>query len=97
MQIKEEVILEDIKSLLAQVYPDVEITMDTFLEIGNGSCLDMSSLEIVEFIVLLEQKYDIIIDFEDRYYTVGDAVRGVIGYLTEKEGRESEERCESRL
>lgn len=84
MQINKETILNDIKSMFSQSHPDIEITMDTYLEIGEGHCLDMSSLEIVEFIVALEQKYSIIIDIEDRYYTVGDAVNGVVGYLKEK-------------
>ena len=84
MQSNERVILDDIKEMLSSEYPIVEITMETFLEFGEGSYLDMSSIEIVEFIVALEEKYDIIIDFEDRYYTIGDVVRGVISYMEEK-------------
>lgn len=95
MQINEENILIDVREMLSKSYPTVEITMDTYLEFGEGSYLDMSSIEIVEFIVVLEEKYDIIIDIEDRYYTVGDAVRGVVSYLREKVSEVSEGSCES--
>ncbi len=84
MQIKEENILNDVREMLSQEYPTIFITMDTYLEVGNHSYLNMSSIEIVHFIVALEEKYDIIIDLEDRYYTIGDAVRGVVSYLKEK-------------
>lgn len=97
MKINEEIILNDIRKMLSQIYPKVEITMDTYLEFGDGSHLDMSSIEIVEFIIVLEKKYDIIIDLEDRYYTIGDAVRGVVAYLKEKAENESEEKCESKI
>lgn len=95
MQINEETILSDVKEMLSQTYPTVEITMDTFLEFGEGSYLDMSSIEIVQFIVVLEEKYDIIIDIEERYYTVGDIVRGIASYLREKVSEASEGPCES--
>lgn len=93
----EKVILSEIKEMLIKDYPDTEIDMDTYLEYGEGTYLDMSSLEIVEFIVDLEEKYDIIIDIDDRYYTIGDAVRGVIGYLEEKATTDTEEKCESEV
>lgn len=76
----EESVLRDIQELLSETYPNISITMDTYLEFGEGSSLDMSSIEIVEFIVKLEEKYGIIIGIEDRYYTIGDAVRGVVSY-----------------
>lgn len=94
MQIDESKILDDIKKMLSQSYPSVEISMETFLEYGEESSLNMSSLEIVEFIVYLESKYDIIIDFNDRYYTVGDTVRAVMTYLNEKDGDKKESNCE---
>ena len=43
------------------------------------------------------EKYDIIIDIDDRYYTIGDAVRGVVGYLEEKEISDTEEKRESEV
>lgn len=97
MQFNEEIILNDIKEMLSQEYSTVEITMDTYLEFGEGSYLDMSSIEIVEFIVILEEKYDIIIDFEDRYYTIGDVVRGVVSYLKKKANPEMEKKSESEV
>lgn len=90
MNIMEEDILNDIREMLSESYPDVEISMETLLEYGQVSCLDMTSLEIVQFIVDLEEKYDIIIDIDDRYYTIGDAVRGIIGYLNENGKYETE-------
>ncbi len=97
MLISEEGILQDICEMLSQDYPTTDITMQTYLEFGEGSSLDMSSIEIVEFIVDLEERYDIIIDIEDRYYTVGDAVRGVVSYLREKAEDTLEDMCESEL
>ena len=97
MQFNEEIILNDIKEMLSQEYQTVEITMDTYLEFGEGSYLDMSSIEIVEFIVILEEKYDIIIDFEERYYTIGDVVRGVVSYLKKKANPEMEKKSESEV
>lgn len=78
-------ILDDIREILSASHPSVNISMGTYLEYSDGSHLDMSSLEIIEFIVALETKYDIIIDFEDRYYTIGDVVSAVAAYLENKE------------
>ena len=91
----ENEVLADIKEMLLRSHPNAEITMDTYLEFGQGNYLDMSSIDIVQFIVDLEEKFDIIIDVEDRYYTVGDAVRGVVAYLLEKEVEKLEESREA--
>ena len=96
-RIMEDKILNDIKEMLSDGHPDVEISMETLLEYGSESCLDMTSIEIVQFILDLEEKYDIIIDIDDRYYTIGDAVRGVVGYLEEKEISDTEEKRESEV
>ena len=93
----EEMVFDEICGMLYQTYPDNDISMETWLEFGEGTYLDMSSIEIVQFIIDLEEKYSIIIDIEDRYYTVGDAVRGVVSYLREKAEDMSEEACESEL
>lgn len=84
----ESIILSEIRDMLFDEYPNIEITMETNLEFGDGPSLDMTSLDIVRFIIDLENKYDIIIDVEDRYYTIGDVVRGVSGYIDEKIDRE---------
>jgi len=97
MKITEENVLDGIREMLSETYPTVEITMDTYLEFGDSNYLDMTSIEMVQFIVDLEEKYNIIIDIEDRYYTVGDAVRGVVTYLLEKEEDTQEGTCESEL
>lgn len=91
MEISEENVLNDIREMLSDAYPTIKITMDTYLEFGDKSYLDMASIEIAQFIVDLEEKFDIIIDIEDRYYTIGDAVRAVVSYLREKEENISEE------
>ena len=97
MKFTEENVLDGIREMLSETYPTVEITMETYLEFGDGSYLDMTSIEIVQFIVDLEEKYNIIIDIEDRYYTVGDAVRGVVSYLHEKSEDTREDTCGSEL
>ncbi len=97
----EEMVFKEICEMLYQTYPDSDISMETWLEFGEGTYLDMSSIEIVQFIIDLEEKYSIIIDIEDRYYSVGDTVRGVVSYLREKGediSKETlEETCESEL
>lgn len=97
MRISEENILRDIRKMLSDKYPTVDISMETYLEFGNASYLDMSSIDIVEFIITLEEKYNIIIDIDDRYYTIGDVVHGVLSYLSEAVESELEEKCESKL
>ena len=89
--ITQEIIFEKIKNILSVSYPSANITMDTYLEINEGSYLDMSSLELVQFIIELEETFNIIIDLDDRFYTIGDAVRGVIKYLEEKNEENSDE------
>ena len=97
MNFSEEQILNDIKEMLSKSYSEVEISMDTYLEYGNGPFLDMTSIEIVQFILDLEKRYNIIIDIDDRYYTIGDAVRGVIGCLEENAIYEAEGKRESEI
>ncbi len=97
MQSAEETILNDIREMLSQTYPNVEITMGTYLEFGEGSYLDMSSIEIVQFIIDLEEKYGIIVDIDDRYYTIGDTVKGVVSYLRKKSSETKEVAGESEL
>ena len=83
--------------MLTEAYPNIEITMDTYLEYGTGCFLDMSSIEIVQFILNLEKKFNIIIDLDERYYTIGDAVKSVYGYINEEETVMSGEKCESKI
>ena len=80
----ENVLLEEIQEMLAEKYPREKITMKTYLEYGDDLSLDMSSLDIIQFIIDLEKRYDIIIDIDDRFYTIGDVVRGIKSYLNEK-------------
>lgn len=92
MQFEEERVFNDIKEMLTPIYPNIDITMETFLEYGTGTYLDMSSIEIVQFIIDIEQKYNIIIDYEDRYYTIGDTVHGILSCLANMEQATSEEK-----
>ena len=84
MNVTENNVLDDIRKMLSETYPTVDISMDTYLEFGNGSHLDMSSLEIVQFIIDLEEKYGIIVDIDERFITVGDAIRSVLTHFNEK-------------
>ena len=82
--INESDILKEIKELLSDRYAAEKIDMNSFLEFGEGFSLNMSSLEIVDFLLLLENTFNIIIDINDRYYTIGDAVKSIEKYLKEK-------------
>ena len=80
----EKQVFEVVHTILSKSYPTFSINMDTFLDYGEENCLFMSSIELVEFIVKVEEAFDIIIDFNERYYTVRDVVQSVILYLNEK-------------
>ena len=85
MQMSEEKVFVVVRTILLESYPAFNISMDTFLDYGETNCLFMSSIEIVEFIVKLEKAFDIVIDFNERYYTVRDVVHSVVSYLNEKD------------
>lgn len=85
MTVDKNFVFEEVKELLLKNHSADLITWDTNLETDEGLSLDMSSLEIVEFIVSLENKFDIVIDIEDRYFTVGDVIDGVVSYLEKKD------------
>ena len=97
MKINNEFVLNEIREMLCETYPGVDVSMETYLEFGDGTYLDMSSIEIVQFLVDLENKFDIIIDIEDRFYTVGDVVKGVTDYLLEKAPNTQEDTCGTKL
>ena len=87
--VAEKDVFNRVVEIICIKYPSAKITMDTYLEFNNnGEHLDMSSLEIVDFILDLEREFDMIIDIEDRYYTVGDAVRGILLQLNSEENNE---------
>mgnify|MGYP002523216383 CR=1 FL=1 len=50
----ENVLLEEIQEMLAEKYPREKIAMKTYLEYGDDLSLDMSSLDIIQFIIDLE-------------------------------------------
>lgn len=95
MKITKENVFKKIRAILSKSYPAERINLDTFLDFGDNNCLYMSSIEIVDFIVELEEAFDIIVDYNDRYYTVRDVVNGVISYLHEKDCVNAEETSES--
>ena len=51
MQLEEEKIFNGIKEMFTPTYPDIDISMETFLEYRTETYLDMLSIEIVQFIV----------------------------------------------
>lgn len=95
MSVTKEQILSDIREMLSETHPNIQISMETFLEYGSDSYLDMTSIEIVQFILDVEEKYGIIVDISERYYTVGDVICGIIGYLEEKHETQTKDTYES--
>ena len=79
-------ILTKIQELLSKNRSDLKIDMSTYLEFNTEQSLDLSSLEIVDFIMEVETIFNIIIDISERFYTVGDVVESVFEHL-ESENR----------
>jgi len=79
-------ILTKIQELLSKNRSDLKIDMNTYLEFNTEQSLDLSSLEIVDFIMEVETIFNIIIDISERFYTVGDVVESVFEHL-ESENR----------
>lgn len=51
-----------------------QFDMDTNLTGSETNCLDLTSIEIVTFIVHIEDAFDMIIDFDVQFETIGDIV-----------------------
>ena len=85
--------LENITQILRKVlYNDIisiPITLDTELVNGVGSNnLDMSSIDYVDFLAIVEKEYDFVYDFDSQIYTVGDIYNYIISYKKKKSGVE---------
>lgn len=71
-----EDIFKKIKLIINEISGKDEIYFDSFLSSDNQG-LDMSSMDIVHLIVNVEEEFDIIIDFDVLFVTVGDIVNEV--------------------
>ena len=59
-----------------------QFNIDTALTDRETNCLDLTSIEIVTFIVHIEDAFDIIIDFDTMFETIGD----IVDYLYQTTG-----------
>lgn len=71
-----EDIFEKIRLIINEISGKDEIYFDSFLSSDNQG-LDMSSMDIVHLIVNVEEEFDIIVDFDVLFVTVGDIVNEV--------------------
>ncbi|HCA34956.1 MAG TPA: hypothetical protein DEP00_08045 [Lachnospiraceae bacterium] len=89
--LSKKAITSEIIKMLQKHYPTERITIDTLLEGYYGddrsiSNLNMSSLDLVEFISDIEEYYNIIIDFDAQFYTVKDVIENVCHCIEQKKG-----------
>lgn len=73
---KEKEIFSDICLILKESFDKNNISLESTLSKGENS-LDLNSLEIVSFIVKVEENFNIIIDFDVLFVTVQDVVNEV--------------------
>lgn len=65
---------------------EVPITLDTRIINGVGANdLELSSIDYVDFLMQIEEEYDIVYGFETIIYTVGDIYNYVREYTSENE------------
>lgn len=76
---KRKEIFEKVVEVLRKKHNRIDMTInyETSLTNGSNNSLDLTSLEIVELIVEIEDLFDIIIDFDIVYITIGDIVNDV--------------------
>ena len=80
-----EKIFESIKNILFKKgYNNPSINYDTFLDKVADNSLYMTSLEIIDFIVEVENHYNIIVDISERFYTIDDVINSIILHLNER-------------
>ena len=68
MQAKD--ILEELRKILSNEFKKEYVDYDTMLNGENNNCLDLNSLEIVKFIVAIENTFSIIVDFDISFNSV---------------------------
>lgn len=88
-QLELDKFLEKMRSILKIVLCvkelNVDITLETNLVNGVGiDCLTLSSIDYVDFLVLVEKEYDITYNFDTMIYTLKD----VYDYIQEYRMRE---------
>lgn len=77
--------LQKMKELLARAISVDELNMSIDLETNlvNGvgkNCLPLSSIDYVDFLVMVETEYDIVYDFDTTIYTIGDLYHYICNY-----------------
>ena len=79
-------ILHELNELVKKQFPEVDfdVNLQTKLTGEKENSLDLSSLDIVTLIVNIEERFDIIIDFDKVYVTMEDIVNDVEKKLNEK-------------
>lgn len=75
---EEKVIMEKLGQILIKEFGKMNINYDTTLNGDNKNCLDLNSLEIVKLIVEIENTFNIIIDFDVRFNSIGDIIKYII-------------------
>jgi acyl carrier protein len=95
-QLDVKLFLEKVSSILGQILQggnelEVPITLETSLVNGVGiNDIDLSSIDYVRLLVIIEEEYDIIYDFTTVVYTVGD----IYDYINNYKKKESAEKYE---
>lgn len=70
----------EIFQIIAQIINEKfnKVVTDCTMQLGAGdSGLELNSIEIVELVILVEEKFDIIFDFDKLFYTVDEIVEEV--------------------
>lgn len=80
-----EKFIQKMKELLARAILVDELNMPINLETNlvNGvgeNCLPLSSIDYVDFLVMVETEYDIVYDFDTTIYTIGDLYHYICNY-----------------
>lgn len=95
-QLDVKLFLEKVSSILGQILQggnelEVPITLETSLVNGVGiNDIDLSSIDYVRLLVIIEEEYDIIYDLTTVVYTVGD----IYDYINNYKKKESAEKYE---
>ena len=64
---------------------DTKVTMNTKLvdSVGDNS-IGLSSIDYVDFLVMVETKFDVVYDFDVTFYTVSDIYNYILEYKEAK-------------
>lgn len=94
INVNKDEFINDMSKMIANVLCmnsiDMNITFDTKLVNGIGdNDIELSSIDYVEFLVNIENKYNIEFDFNVKIYTIGDVYNYLISYLN----REGDHNC----